>query len=199
MIWQTLLDVDKQLLLALNGDGGPFWDNFFYVVSAKLTWVPLYVLLLYCIWRRMGWRGLLWSVVILGVSVGLADQICNFFKHYTPKFRPTHTPDIEMWVHTVKGYRGGLYGRCRPTPQSALPLPYIRLCCFAGGGIRYSSWGGHCSWHTVGSISGFTSRWISVWGRFWGSRWAWVPTGSLCGGCGKVVDPENFRINHKKQ
>lgn len=110
MIWQTLLDVDKQLLLALNGDGGPFWDSFFYVVSAKLTWVPLYVLLLYCIWRRLGWRGLLWSVVILGVSVGLADQICNFFKHYTPKFRPTHTPDIEMWVHTVKDYRGGLYG-----------------------------------------------------------------------------------------
>ena len=72
MIWQTLLDMDKQLLLALNGDGGPFWDNFFYVVSAKLTWIPLYVLLLYCIWRQMGWRGLLWSIVILGIGVGLA-------------------------------------------------------------------------------------------------------------------------------
>lgn len=80
MIWQTLLDVDKQLLLALNGDGGPFWDSFFYVVSAKLTWVPLYALLLYCIWRRLGWRGLLWSVVILGVSVGLADSDLQFFQ-----------------------------------------------------------------------------------------------------------------------
>ena len=50
------------------------------------------------------------EVGLAGRAVGLADQICNFFKHHTPKFRPTHTPDIETLVHTVRGYRGGLYG-----------------------------------------------------------------------------------------
>ena len=36
MVWQSLLDIDKQLLLALNGDGGAGWDTFFYIVSARL-------------------------------------------------------------------------------------------------------------------------------------------------------------------
>ena len=110
MVWQSLLDIDKQLLLALNGDGGAGWDTFFYIVSARLTWVPLYAAILYAVWKQWGWRRLLWVAVVLGLCVGAADQICNFFKHFTPKFRPTHTPDIEAFVHTVRGYRGGLYG-----------------------------------------------------------------------------------------
>ena len=109
-MWQTLLDADKHLFLALNGGWGPGWDTFFYWVSARLTWVPLYAAMLYAVWRKWGWQGVLWVALCLGVTVGLADQICNFFKHHTPKFRPTHTPDIETLVHTVRGYRGGLYG-----------------------------------------------------------------------------------------
>ena len=109
-MWQTILNIDKAWLLALNGDGGAFWDSFFYIASARLTWVPLYLLLLYFIWHKWGWKGILWTLLTLGVAVVAADQICNFFKHFTPKLRPTHTPDIAAWVHTVRGYRGGPYG-----------------------------------------------------------------------------------------
>ena len=109
-MWDSLIALDKQCLLALNGSWGGGWDTFFYVVTARLTWVPLYAALLYAVWRRYGWRGLMWVVLFLGATVVAADQICNFFKHYTPKLRPTHTPDIEAMVHTVRGYRGGLYG-----------------------------------------------------------------------------------------
>ena len=85
-MWQEILHIDQQLLLALNGSWGPGWDNFFHIVTARLTWVPLYV------------------------AVIAADQICNFFKYFTPKLRPSHTPAIQAFVHTVHGYRGGLYG-----------------------------------------------------------------------------------------
>ena len=110
MVWQTILDTDKMWLLALNGDGGPIWDTFFHIISERLTWVPLYLVILFIVWRRWGWRGLLWVGLTLGIAVIAADQICNFFKHFTPKLRPSHTPDIEAFVHTVSGYRGGLYG-----------------------------------------------------------------------------------------
>ncbi|MDD3108191.1 MAG: phosphatase PAP2 family protein [Alistipes sp.] len=109
-MWQSLIEIDKELLLALNGDGGSFWDSFFYIASAKLTWVPLYVALLYAVWHRYGLKTLLWMLLFLGIGIIAADQICNFFKHNTPKFRPTHTPDIQALVHTVHNYRGGLYG-----------------------------------------------------------------------------------------
>ena len=109
-MWQSLLDLDRELLLALNGDGGAFWDAFFYFVTARLTWIPLYAVLLYAVWRRFGTRGLLWVVLFLGATVIADDQICNFFKHNVPKLRPTHTPGVESLVHTVRDYRGGLYG-----------------------------------------------------------------------------------------
>ena len=48
-MWQSLLDLDRELLLALNGDGGAFWDAFFYFVTARLTWIPLYAVLLYAV------------------------------------------------------------------------------------------------------------------------------------------------------
>jgi len=132
-MWQSLLDLDRELLLALNGDGGAFWDAFFYFVTARLTWIPLYAVLLYAVWRRFGTRGLLWVVLFLGATVIADDQICNFFKHNVPKLRPTHTPGVESLVHTVRDYRGtARFPPMRPSAsRSRCSLP----CCSAGGGM----------------------------------------------------------------
>lgn len=35
-MWQQILHIDQQLLLALNGSWGGFWDTFFYIVTARL-------------------------------------------------------------------------------------------------------------------------------------------------------------------
>ena len=67
-MWQSLLDLDRELLLVLNGDGGAFWDVFLlYFVTARLTWIPLYAVLLYAVRRRFGTRGLLWVSCCLWV------------------------------------------------------------------------------------------------------------------------------------
>lgn len=109
-MWQDLLHADQQLLLALNGSWGTGWDTFFYWISSKVIWIPLYAAILWVVWRQNGWKGLLWMLLCLGIAIIAADQICNFFKHYVPKFRPSHNPDIQAWVHIVRDYRGGLYG-----------------------------------------------------------------------------------------
>lgn len=165
MVWQSLLDIDKQLLLALNGDGGAGWDTFFYIVSARLTWVPLYAAILYAVWKQWGWRRLLWVAVVLGLCVGAADQICNFFKHFTPKFRPTHTPDIEAFVHTVRGYRGGLYGTVSAMRRSASRSRCSPPGCSEKGGIRSLSSDGRCCSLTAAFTSASITRWTFCWGR----------------------------------
>ncbi|MCL2560867.1 MAG: phosphatase PAP2 family protein [Rikenellaceae bacterium] len=111
-----ILHWDKTLFLALNFDGGAVLDRFFWVVSGRLTWVPLYVLIITLLWRRYGWREALLAVVFIAVMVGAVDQACNFFKATAGKLRPSHSPDLEGLVHLVKRpstgglYRGGLYG-----------------------------------------------------------------------------------------
>ena len=103
-------NLDTELFLDLNGPWGTGWDSFFYAMSGKLIWIPLYLLILFIIYRRWGWKAMLISLAFIGLSVGVVDQVCNLFKDGIEKLRPTHTPAIEHMVHTVNGYRGGMYG-----------------------------------------------------------------------------------------
>ena len=106
---------DKDLFLLLNFDGGETLDRFFWVVSGKITWLPLYLLMAVLLWRRYGWKYTLLALVFVAVMVGLLDQTCNLLKEGIGKLRPSHNPDFEGLIHLVKRpsgsiYRGGLYG-----------------------------------------------------------------------------------------
>ena len=102
--------INNSLFLLLNFDGGYLLDNFFWIVSGKLTWIPLYIYILYMIYRKYGVASLLLSLLFMGIGVGVADQVCNLFKNNLPTLRPSHSPLLDGLVHTVRGYVGGLYG-----------------------------------------------------------------------------------------
>lgn len=104
------MEIDRQLLLWMNFDGGAVTDSIFWFASGKAVWIPLYILIIWLMQRKIGWRRTLLAVALIALAVVLSDQIANIFKHCTPKFRPTHTDAIKEYVHTVNGYRGGLYG-----------------------------------------------------------------------------------------
>lgn len=106
----ALLSLDHQIFLALNFPGGELLDKFFFLVSGKLTWIPLYLLIVYLLVTRYGWKKALLALAFMGLTVVLVDQIANIFKTYTPRLRPTHTDELKEFVHTVKDYRGGRYG-----------------------------------------------------------------------------------------
>lgn len=109
-------DLDREFLLALNGGWGGGWDTFWWTVSQSWCWIPLYIAMIWLLWAKFGWRQMLIAVGLVVLGLALADQTANFFKHFTPKLRPTHT--TLLWdgvpfrdlVHTVKDYRGGLFG-----------------------------------------------------------------------------------------
>ncbi len=102
---------DIGIFEALNYDGGAFWDEFWWIVTGKLTWAPLYVAILVLLWRKFGWRGMLLAAGIIVAAVGAVDQIAGFFKSSDfawARLRPTHTPGLDR--HLVHNYHGGLYG-----------------------------------------------------------------------------------------
>ncbi len=109
MIEPTALDT--QLLLSLNGDGGSVADFIMYWVSDRFVWIPLYLWLLYKVWRRVGLVPMLIFLAALAVAVALSDQTANLAKNYLSKLRPSHYEPLEGLIHTgVNGYYGGLYG-----------------------------------------------------------------------------------------
>ena len=81
-----LLELDSGLLLYLNNLGTPSWDAFWFAVSHKLTFVPLYVFLLFLM--------IPWSVMVgysriyvgkhypLDVICGLIFGLCSGYLFY---------------------------------------------------------------------------------------------------------------------
>lgn len=61
-----LVEIDTDLLLAINGWRAEWADFFMYAFSGKWIWVPLYVALFYVIVRNLHWK----------VAIGCARGHC---------------------------------------------------------------------------------------------------------------------------
>ena len=100
-----MYDFDHQLFLALNFDGGPCTDRLMLTVSGTAMWLPLYALILWLVWRRGGWRGLVVFTVLMVAALALADMVSGMFKNngllgdllpgFEPRWRPMFTPSLE--------------------------------------------------------------------------------------------------------
>ena len=106
---QTLNDIDVALFLFLNQLHLPILDPVFYWISYKFFWVPLYVYLLWYLFKyeKKDFAALLITLVL---AITLSDQISStVLKQNVMRLRPCHNPDIASQVHIVRGYCGGLY------------------------------------------------------------------------------------------
>jgi undecaprenyl-diphosphatase len=94
------------------------WLNSFYLealdpvalqLTQTITWIPLYVLLLYLIYR-IDPKNTLWILGGVMLTIRLADQVSSgLMKPYFERLRPCHDPRWEGMMH-VYGRCGGLYG-----------------------------------------------------------------------------------------
>lgn len=110
---------DWSLFEWLNFDGPEWLDMVMTKISGIAIWTPLYLLIIYMVWRRYSWRGMLAFAVAIGVAVGLADIVSGIFKHQgiladlLPSFparpRPMHTVDgLEFFANGY--YTGNKFG-----------------------------------------------------------------------------------------
>ncbi|MCI5777106.1 MAG: phosphatase PAP2 family protein [Bacteroidales bacterium] len=107
---EELIFLDKEITLFFNGLNNSFFDSFFYLMTSKIVWIPLYLALLWMIFRKQGGRGLM-TVIVVGLVILVADQISSgLMKPFFERLRPSHDDVMQYLVHTVNNYRGGLYG-----------------------------------------------------------------------------------------
>ena len=110
---------DWGLFEMLNFDGPEWLDTALKIISGIKVWIPLYILIIYMVWRRYSWRGLCAFVVAMGVAIGMADIVSGIFKHqgiladvwasFPARLRPMHTPEgLEFFSNGY--YTGNLYG-----------------------------------------------------------------------------------------
>ena len=110
---------DWGLFEFLNFDGPAWFDSTMTKASGMMVWIPLYVLIIYLVWRRYSWRGIIAFIVALGAAILIADLVAGIFKHQGPlkdlwasfpaRLRPMHTPEgIDFATNGY--YTKNLYG-----------------------------------------------------------------------------------------
>ena len=120
---EQLLHIDTEILLAINGWHAPWADTLMWIISAKTTWIPLYLLLIGLpVWRyrKPTLTTVKWlekvpvcvvMIVVIVSAVGAADFIASgILKDLVARPRPTRMPELEGVLHLVNGYRSGQYG-----------------------------------------------------------------------------------------
>lgn len=107
-----LNELDTQALLAINGWRSTWADGFMYAFSSKAIWIPMYVSILYVIFRNFHWKVAVGCMVAIGLTILFADQVgASIIRPMVERMRPSNLNNpISEWVEIVNGKRGGRYG-----------------------------------------------------------------------------------------
>ena len=102
---EWLNSIDTYLFQLINAAGYEQIDNVMVLISETLTWIPLYLLLLYLLYKKYAAK-FIWVLISVGVLIFLADYgSVHFFKEVFQRLRPCHQLDNIRIVAEC----GGLY------------------------------------------------------------------------------------------
>lgn len=106
---EQLLEFDTELFLYLNNLGSQPWDNLWLVITDKLTFIPLYAVLLFLLYKKFGAKSMLVFVVVVALMITFTDQITNVFKRGFQRPRPCGEADLIDQMRFI-AVRCGKYG-----------------------------------------------------------------------------------------
>ncbi|MFZ9189010.1 MAG: phosphatase PAP2 family protein, partial [Algoriphagus sp.] len=100
---------DEAAFLWLNSFHSEAVDPIVLQLTKTITWIPLYVLVLYQIYRTDP-KNTAWILGGVMLTILLSDQVTSgLMKPYFERLRPCHDPRWEGMLH-LYGRCGGLYG-----------------------------------------------------------------------------------------
>ena len=108
--------LDRNFIVFINSMNSPFWDEFMWVVSGKLIWIPLYLFLVFLAYRKIGLKSAFLFLVFVVFTIIIADAISVYaLKEIVQRYRPSHNLLIKDSLHLYKisennYYAGGDYG-----------------------------------------------------------------------------------------
>jgi len=89
-----ILQKDKELLVFLNSFDSKYLDDFFLFITKQIHWTPVFMLVFYLLWKKIGWRYLAISLLFIAMILMVCDQTTNLFKFGFERLRPIN--DIEI-------------------------------------------------------------------------------------------------------
>ena len=117
-----IIQYDKDLLVYLNGLGTENWDGVWLLITNQLSWIPLYLLFLYLIFRSFGWKKGLGLLLLTALMVTFSDQFTVFIKNYFERLRPNRDPSINEIIRILKNNSSFSFVSGHATTSTAVTL-----------------------------------------------------------------------------
>ena len=103
---ESILQADQDLFIWLNSLGSEQWDAFWLLVTDEFTFVPLYAILLFLIYKKLGLKTMLLLILVIAAMITFTDQITNLFKHTVKRPRPCRVEEISEMIRFLTGSCG---------------------------------------------------------------------------------------------
>ena len=107
---QRLIDIDKQVMLALNGSDSLYMDGVMKIYTSTSVWIPVALVLLFVVLKNNSPRTAILAVLTVALTIVATDQMSShLIKPLVARLRPCNDPTIMHLIDTVNGYRSGGY------------------------------------------------------------------------------------------
>ncbi len=96
---EKILELDTELLLFFNGFHSEYFDWFMSMLTRREIWLPLYLAIIYVIFKGKGREAFfaLLFLLLVPVFADLLNQ--HIFKPYFDRLRPFHVEELKNQLH----------------------------------------------------------------------------------------------------
>ncbi len=98
---ESIISIDKQLMIYLNNLGTASWDPFWLFITKQKNWVPFFLVLLFLVYKKVNLKTLGVVLLLLAILITVTDQFTNLVKWYFERQRPCNTADIQEHLRIV--------------------------------------------------------------------------------------------------
>ena len=102
---EKILSLDTELLIYLNNLGSTQYDGLWLIITNQLNWLPLFLLLLYVIFKKLGTKQTLYLLLFVALLITFTDQATNLVKNGFQRLRPCADPKVNSLIRVVQ-FRG---------------------------------------------------------------------------------------------
>lgn len=104
MDWQAIHHLDQKVTLEINSWSSEITDVIWKFFSDIPVWIPMYVIIVGCLFWRLGWKKGLIMTLAVAATFGFCDQFSNLIKDLVERVRPLNDPYmLEHGLNILEG------------------------------------------------------------------------------------------------
>ena len=122
-------EIDTEILIFLNNLGSEYWDSIWIAITNKFTFLPLFILIIYLLYKKNGISGLIIILFFIALLILFTDQFTNVVKDSTKRWRPCNLDDLQNLLRDIDDVGCGKYGFFSAHAANSVSVTIFILNC----------------------------------------------------------------------